>query len=75
VCLFTANDLGSNEPNWKNAKWVQNEEPDAIVSATSGTQGIRAVFRTTGFLASGKGTIPVGGSYLVAGGPWAVTAP
>jgi hypothetical protein len=75
VCLFQASDAGSTESVWKNAKFVQMEEPDAVVSATSGTQGVRAVYRTTGFAESGKGTIPAGGAYLVAGGPWAVTAP
>ena len=59
----------------ENAKFVQMEEPDAVVSLTSGTQGVRAVFRTTGYLESGKGTIPAGGAYLVAGGAWAVRAP
>jgi hypothetical protein len=75
VCLFTANRLGATEPLWKNAKFVQMEEPDAVPSTTSGTQGVRAVFATTGFLSTGKGTIPAGGAYLVAGGAWAVTAP
>ena len=75
VCLFQGSDPGATEPLWKNAKFVQMEEPDAVVSLTSGTQGVRAVFRTTGYLESGKGTIPAGGAYLVAGGAWAVRAP
>jgi hypothetical protein len=74
VCLFTANRPGALEKLWKSAKFVQMEEPDAVVSTTSGTQGVRAVFATTGFLATGKGTIPAGGAYLVAAGPWAVRA-
>jgi hypothetical protein len=75
VCLFTANRLGAEESLWKNAKWVTNMEPDGVPSTTSGKQGIRAVFQTTGWIASGKGTVPAGGAYLVGGGPWAVTAP
>jgi hypothetical protein len=51
------------------------EEPDAAVSTTSGIQGVRAVFATTGFNENGKGTVPAGGAYLVAGGGWALTAP
>ena len=74
VCLFTANRPGALEKLWKSAKFVQMEEPDAVVSTTSGTQGVRAVFATTGFQATAKGTIPAEGAYLVAGGPWAVTA-
>jgi hypothetical protein len=74
VCLITANGPGATEQLWKGAKFVQMEEPDAIVSLTSGTQGVRAVFATTGFQATGNGTIPAGGAYLVAGGPWAVRA-
>jgi hypothetical protein len=75
ACAFTANRLGANEPNWKSAKWVQNSEPDGVTSLTSGKVGFRMVFQTTGWIASGKGTVPAGGSYLVGGGPWAVTAP
>jgi hypothetical protein len=74
VCLFTANGPGATESLWKNAKFSHMSEPDAVESLTSGTQGVRAVFHTNGFLATGKGTIPAGGAYLVAGGPWAVTA-
>ena len=74
VCVVTANRAGASEKLWKNAKFVQMEEPDAVVSTTSGTQGVRAVFATTGFQATAKGTIPAEGAYLVAGGPWAVTA-
>jgi hypothetical protein len=74
VCLFTANGPGATEGEWKNAKFSHVSEPDAVESLTSGTQGVRAVFHTTGFLATGQGTIPAGGAYLVAGGPWAVTA-
>jgi hypothetical protein len=79
MCLFTANRPGANEnlhpgTDWKNAAFVQFDEPDGIMSTTSGTQGVRAVFATTGFSATGKGTIPAGGAYLVAGGPWAVRA-
>jgi hypothetical protein len=74
LCLFTANDPGATEALWKNAKFVAMREPDGVDSTTSGTQGVRAVFQTTGFQDTGKGTIPAGGSYLVAGGPWAVTA-
>jgi hypothetical protein len=75
LCLFTANRLGANEPVWKNAKFVGMFEPDGVPGVASGTQGARAVFQTTGFIASGKGTVPAAGSFLVAGGPWAVTAP
>jgi hypothetical protein len=75
VCLFQASRAGAQESLWKGAKFIQMAEPDAIVSTTSGTQGVRAVFATSGFVATGKGTIPAGGAYLVAGGPWAVTAP
>jgi hypothetical protein len=75
ACMFTANRLGANEPHWKNAKWVQNAEPDGTSSLTSGKVGFRAVFQTTGWVAGATGTIPAGGAYLVAGGPWAVTAP
>jgi hypothetical protein len=57
--------------------FVKFEEPDAVQSATSGRQGVRANFQTKPFAFNneGKGTIPAGGAYLVAGGPWAVTAP
>jgi hypothetical protein len=75
VCLFTSGDPGATEPLWKNAKFVQMEEPDGIVSLTSGTQGVRAVFRTIGYRETGKGTVPAGGAYLATAGPWAVTAP
>src|SRR5262249_33872205 len=75
ACAFTANRLGANEPLWKSAKWVTNLEPDGVSSLTSGKVGFRMVFQTTGWIASGKGTVPAGGAYLVAGGPWAVTAP
>jgi hypothetical protein len=75
VCLFQASDPGALEAQWKGAKFVQMEEQDAAVTETSGTQGVRAVFRTTGFLSTAKGTIVAGGAYLVAGGAWAVTAP
>ena len=74
VCLFTENRAGATETLWKSANFVQFDEPDGIMSTTSGTQGVRAVFATTGFQAAGKGTIPAEGAYLVAGGPWAVTA-
>ena len=30
---------------------------------------VRAVFQATGFKSEGNGTIPVGGAYLVGGGP------
>jgi hypothetical protein len=75
VCLFTANGPGATEPVWKNAHFVAMREPDGITSPTSGTQGVRAVFQTTGFKEEGKGTVPAGGAYLAAGGPWAVRAP
>jgi hypothetical protein len=75
VCLFQASRLGAQESLWKGAKFIQMEEPDAIVSTTSGTQGVRAVFATSGYKENGLGTIPPGGAYVVAGGPWAVTAP
>jgi hypothetical protein len=72
--VFLSSRPGATENVWKNAKFVQTEEPDAFLSTTSGTQGVRVVFATNGFLATGRGTIPAGGAYLVAGGPWAVTA-
>ena len=76
LCVFTENRLGATErANWKNAAFVQFDEPDGVATTTSARQGLRVVFATTGFLATGKGTIPAGGAYLVAGGPWAVTAP
>jgi hypothetical protein len=75
VCLFQAGDPGSTENLWRGSKFAQVEEPDATVSTTSGTQGIRVVYRTTGYAETGKGTVPAGGAYLVAGGPWAVRAP
>jgi hypothetical protein len=75
VCLFTANGPGATESLWKDAKFKEMREPDGVPSLTSGTQGVRAVFQTTGFNENGKGTVPAGGAYLVAGGPWAVTAP
>jgi hypothetical protein len=75
LCLFTAESPGATENVWKSAKFVKMEEPDAIESVTSGKQGERAVFRTTGFTETGKGSVPPAGSYLIAGGPWAVTAP
>jgi hypothetical protein len=75
VCLFTAGSPGGTESVWKNAKFVTMQEPDATVSLQSGKQGVRAVFRATGFAETGKGSIPAGGAYLVAGGPWAVRAP
>ena len=74
VCLFQASRLGATEAQWKGAKFIQMAEPDAVLSTTSGTQGVRAVFATTGFQATAKGTNPAEGAYLVAGGPWAVTA-
>jgi hypothetical protein len=74
VCLFTENRPGATEPLWKNANFVQFDEPDGIMSKTSGTQGVRAVFANSNFKETGRGTIPPGGAYLVAGGPWAVTA-
>ena len=75
VCLFQASELGANEAVWKGAKFVEMTEPDGVLSETSGIVGVRAVFRSAGWIASGKGTIPAGGAYLVAGGSWAVTAP
>jgi hypothetical protein len=75
VCLFTQNRQGATESLWHGAKFVEFDEPDGVMSLTSGTQGVRAVFATTGFKENGFGTIPHGGAYLVAGGPWAVTAP
>jgi hypothetical protein len=75
VCLFQAGDPGATEAQWKGAKFVKMEEPDGVASETSGKLGVRAVFQTTGFNEAAKGTIPAGGSYLVAGGTWAVTAP
>jgi hypothetical protein len=75
ACVFTGNRVGAEESQWKNAKFVHNAEPDGNESLTSGKVGFRVVFATTGFIASGKGTVPAGGAYLVAGGPWAVTAP
>jgi hypothetical protein len=76
VCLLTANGPGATESVWKNAKFVTMREPDGTTSSSSGTQGVRAVFQTTGFKESGGlGSIPAGGAYLVAGGPWAVRAP
>jgi len=75
LCLFTANTVGGVESLWKNAKFVRMAEPDAVPSVNPGLQGARAVFQTTGFNKEAKGTIPAGGAYLVAGGPWAVTAP
>ena len=75
VCLFQASAKGAQENQWKNAKFVTMREPDAVQSTTSGTQGVRAVFESTGFNAQATGSVPAGGSYLVAGGPWAVTAP
>jgi hypothetical protein len=75
VCLFTANGPGATESVWKNAAFVTMREPDGVTSPTSGTQGVRAVFQTKGFQETGKGSIPAGGAYLVAAGPWAVRAP
>ena len=75
VCLFQASDAGSTEGQWHGAHFQQMEEPDAMASTTSGTFGVRAVYRTTGYLETGKGTVPAGGAYLVAGGGWAVRSP
>jgi hypothetical protein len=75
VCLFQAAEPGSTENLWRGAKFVKVTEPDAIESTTSGTQGIRVVYRTTGYAETGKGTVPAGGAFLNAGGPWAVRAP
>ena len=75
VCLFQASDAGSTEGQWHGAHFQQMEEPDAVASPTSGTFGVRAVYRTTGYLETGKGTVPAGGAYLVAGGGWAVRSP
>jgi hypothetical protein len=74
VCVFQGGDPGAVEADWINAKFVHMEEPDAVVSLTSGRYGVRAVFRTKGFSETGKGTIPAGGAYLIAGGTWAVRA-
>jgi hypothetical protein len=74
LCVFTANAAGATESVWKNAKFAKMTEPDAVENLFSGRFGARAVFRTTGFVATGKGTVPAAGSYLVAGGSWAVTA-
>jgi hypothetical protein len=75
VCVFQASNPGSTEGQWHGAAFNHVEEPDAVTSTTSGTQGIRVVYRTTGYLETGKGTVPAGGAYLVAGGPWAVRSP
>jgi hypothetical protein len=75
VCLFTANGPGATEGQWKNAHFASMREPDGVTSTTSGTQGVRAVFQTKGFEETGKGTVPAGGAYLIAGGAWAVRAP
>jgi hypothetical protein len=76
LCLFTANGPGSTEARWQNAHFRYMQEPDGVQSIASGTRGDRAVFVTTNFRETGPlGTVPAGGSYLVAGGPWAVTAP
>jgi hypothetical protein len=75
VCLFQASNLGATEAQWKGAKFAGMFEPDMVLSENSGAQGVRAVFETTGFLSTAKGTIPAGGAYLVAGGTWAVRAP
>jgi hypothetical protein len=75
LCVFTANGPGATEPLWKNAKFQKFYEADGIENTQSGAQGERIVFQTTGFKATGLGTVPAGGAYLVAGGPWAVTAP
>jgi hypothetical protein len=75
ACIFTANGVGATEPHWKNAKFAHTSEPDGTESIFSAKQGFRLVFHTTGFNKEATGTIPAGGAYLVAGGPWAVTAP
>jgi hypothetical protein len=75
LCLFTANAPGATEIQWKNAHFAKMDEPDGVENVESGTQGARAVFRTIPFSETGKGTVPAPGAYLVAGGPWAVTAP
>jgi hypothetical protein len=75
LCMFTSNGPGAQESLWKNAKFVHMSEPDGAEALESARQGARAVFRAKGFSETGNGTIPAGGAYLVAGGPWAVTAP
>jgi hypothetical protein len=75
LCAFVSNGPGATESLWKNAKFVKFYEPDGVQNIQSGVQGARLVFQTTGFKATGLGTVPAGGAYLVAGGPWAVTAP
>jgi hypothetical protein len=76
LCVFSSElGPGGREAVWKNAKFVQFDEPDGIVSLTSGVQGVLLVFQTKGFNSAATATIAPGGAYLVAGGPWAVTAP
>jgi hypothetical protein len=75
LCLFQSSGPGATEPLWKGAKFVRMAEPDGVQSIASGFQGDLAVFQTTGFVATGKGTVPAGGAYLAAGGAWAVRAP
>ena len=49
---------------------------DALAAAPRITAtAVSAVFETSPFLGTGKGTVAVGGAYVVAGGPWAVKAP
>jgi hypothetical protein len=75
LCLFQSGDPGATEAVWHGATFRAMEEPDGILSLTSGRQGARAVFKTTGFNENGKGTVPALGAYLVAAGPWAVRSP
>jgi hypothetical protein len=75
LCIFQASTAGEHEAQWKNAKFVQVEEPDTVLATFPGIQGVRVVFRTTGFNATTTGTVPAGGATLSAGGPWALTAP
>jgi hypothetical protein len=75
LCVLQSSNIGALESQWKGAKFAFMAEPDLVQSETSGQIGDRVVFQTNPFLANAKGTIAVGGAYVVAGGPWAVTAP
>jgi hypothetical protein len=75
LCIFNAQAPGAIESEWHGATFKRVEEPDAILSTVSGKQGIRIVFQTTGFSEGGQGTVPAGGAFLSAGGPWAVRSP
>jgi hypothetical protein len=74
MCLFQASGPGGTEPLWKSAKFVEFVNVDHINTTGTGLLGVRVVYRATGFVATGKGSTPVGGSFLTAGGGWAVTS-